>query len=217
MLSRAVSFCFSKSVLARQANRSFAITAPRVAKSLVQNAQTDGTSKMLHVQWKNNSVINRFPYVFLRDNCQCDICFHSSAKQRTFDTVDQADLKVEAKEVTVVNNGEAISIIWPDDHESLFKADWLHVRCLPEQRDNTGKKGTGIARKGVVLWDGATLQDKIPRFEFRQLMEDDYMLMDWLNKLHSLGITMVTNVPIESGPSRKLTDRVGYLKPTYFG
>ena len=53
------------------------------------------------------------------------------------------------------------------------------------------------------------LQDKIPRSDFHELMEDNTALFDWLNNLHSLGIALVTNTPLEVGQVDKLCDRIG--------
>ena len=184
-------------------------------KSLVRNVRKDHSDKMLHVQWEDNT-LNRFPYIFLRDNCQCEECFHTSAKQRSFDTVGFADIDVQVEEASVSQNGLHLSIIWPDKHKSVFESDWLRKRCMPETSDRpTGNES--IAGKGVVLWDRAMLQDNIPQFEFQNLMEDECNLMSWLKTLHSHGLALVKNAPTEEGQVKKLAERVGYLKTTHYG
>ena len=188
-------------------------------KSLVRSIREDRSDKMLHVQWEDNT-LNRFPYIFLRDNCQCEECFHTSAKQRSFDTVGFADIDVQVKEASVSQDGVHLSIVWPDQHKSVFESDWLRKRCMPEKskgRLDDWKKAATIAGKGVVLWDRAMLQDNIPQFEFQNLMEDERNLMSWLKTLHSHGLALVKNAPTEEGQVKKLAERVGYSKPTHYG
>ena len=193
--------------------------APKVKSSssttLVHSVEKDQASKMLHVHWKNHTR-NRFPFVYLRDNCQCSQCVDQSSNRRAIDTVGEADIDLEAEKVEVLPNGAQISIVWPDKHVSVFEADWLRERSLPEKMDCPSER-KNIVKKGVELWDGARLQGKIPDFEFQELMEDDLQLMHWLKTLHSFGITLVKNTPTETGQVRKLTERVGPFKGTHYG
>ena len=87
--------------------------ASRSRKLNVQNVQQAGGSRMLNVTW-NNDTVGRFPFVFLRDNCQCSECFHESSVQRTYDTFNKLDMYIQPQRVEVLQNGEQISITWPE-------------------------------------------------------------------------------------------------------
>ena len=194
---------------------SVAFSSSSSGRSFLERVHESHSDKMLHVRWGDNT-LSRFPYIFLRDNCQCDQCFHTTAIQRAFDLVDFAEIDVQVEEASVSQDGLHLSIIWPDKHESVFESDWLRKRCMPETSDRpTGNES--IAGKGVVLWDRATLQDNIPQFEFQYLMEDECNLMSWLKTLHSHGLALVKNAPTEEGQVKKLAERVGYLKATHYG
>ena len=192
---------------------------PAAAKSAsdptVKNIHKEDSNGMLHVTWNNNTV-NRYPFVYLRDNCQCPVCFHESSFQRSFDTVGRLNLDIQPHRVDVLQNGEEICVTWPDEHVSVFKSEWLHSRRLTEEQD-TSKRPSTLNREGVVFWNADQLQGKIPRYDFAEVIADDRQLYEWLHSLHSVGIALVTNTPLQSGEGYKLCERIGYHKTTHYG
>ena len=181
----------------------------------VQNVQQAGGSRMLNVTW-NNDTVGRFPFVFLRDNCQCSECFHESSVQRTYDTFNKLDMHIQPQRVEVLQNGEQISITWPDKHVSLFSSQWLHSRQATEQA-NTTKERSSLQREGVRVWNANKLQGKIPSYSFQDVIKDDFTLYEWLHSLHSVGIALLKNTPRQPGECNQLCARVGYTKTTNFG
>jgi len=181
----------------------------------VKNIHKADSNGMLHVTWNNNTV-NRYPFVYLRDNCQCPECFHESSLQRSFDTVGRFKVDIQPHRVDVLQNGEEISVTWPDEHVSVFKSEWLHSRRLTEEQD-TSKRPSTLNREGVIFWNADQLQEKIPRYDFAEVIEDDRKLYEWLHSLHSMGIALVTNTPPQSDEGYKLCERVGYHKTTHYG
>ena len=153
---------------------------PAAAKSAsdptVKNIHKEDSNGMLHVTWNNNTV-NRYPFVYLRDNCQCPECFHESSLQRSFDTVGRLKMDIQPHRVDVLQNGEEISVTWPDEHVSVFKSEWLHSRRLTEEQD-TSKRPLKLNREGVVFWNTDQLQGKIPRYDFAEVIEDDRQLYE---------------------------------------
>jgi len=195
------------------------VNYPAAAKSTrdptVKNIHKADSNGMLHVTWNNNTV-NRYPFVYLRDNCQCPECFHESSLQRSFDTVGRLKVDIQPDRVDVLQNGKEVSVTWPDEHVSVFKSEWLHHRRLTEEQD-TSKRPSTLNREGVIFWKADQLQGKIPRYDFAEVIEDDRKLYEWLNSLHSMGIALVTNTPLQSDEGYKLCERVGYHKTTHYG
>ena len=190
------------------------ITASRF---LVQKLEKKAEGGMLHVTWNNNSM-NRYPFAYLRDNCQCSECFHESAYQRSFDTVGKLDLKILPENYDVRLDGKEIVIAWPDGHVSVFDSDWLHSRRLVDAKDDPSSVMLpNLNKEGVEFWNAETMQGKVPKLDFKDLMEDDGALFDWLKILHSVGIALVVNTPLEVEQAEKLCDRVGYFKTTHYG
>ena len=170
---------------------------------------------MLHVTWRNNSS-SRYPLTYLRDICRCPECFHESSLQRTFDTVGKLDPDILPKKYEITQNGEQVVITWPDSHVSVFDSQWLHSRRIGDREGSSSERST-LNREGVEFWNAEKLQDKIPRSDFRELMDDDRALFDWLHNLHSLGIALITNTPQKVEQVEILCDRVGHSKTTHYG
>ena len=65
-----------------------------------------------------------------------------------------------------VKNG-SLSIKWSDDHESLFSLDWLLERAFTASAREVAKRRF---YPKPVLWGSDQLQDKIPSFNFTQVI-----------------------------------------------
>lgn len=193
-----------------------ATSAPAAASRLLaQKIEQKSENGMLHVTWNNNSV-NRYPFMYLRDNCRCSECFHESSLQRSFDTVGKLDPNILPEKYEVTADGEQIVLTWPESHVSVFDSEWLHSRRLSDGEKSSYERST-LNREGVEFWDAKKLQDKIPGSDFHELMQDDRALFEWINSLHGVGIALVTNTPQKVGQAEKLCDRVGHFKTTHYG
>ena len=62
---------------------------------------------------EDNEVPLQYPWLWLRDNCQCSTCFHPVAQNRTFN-MDQLDVTVKPINVQVK--------ITPKNHKLILKA-----------------------------------------------------------------------------------------------
>lgn len=220
MFSRVRQFCRTQFInrarfLSQNSNVAGATSAAPTSRFLVQKLEKKSEHGMLHVTWSNNSM-NRYPFAYLRDICRCPECFHESSLQRSFDTVGKLDLNILPEKYEVMPHGNQIVITWPDGHTSTFDSEWLHSRRLSDRKGSNTERST-LNRDGVEFWNAEKLQDKIPRIDFHQLMEDDRSLFDWLKSLHGVGIALVTNAPQKVGQTEKLSDRVGHFKTTHYG
>lgn len=221
MFSRVRQLCKTQFItrarfLSQNSNVGRATSAAQASRFLVQKLEKKSEHGMLHVTWSNNSV-NRYPFAYLRDICRCPECFHESSLQRSFDTVGKLDLNILPENYEVTPDGDQIVITWPDGHVSLFESEWLHSRRLSDRKGSNTERST-LNREGVEFWNAEKLQDKIPKSDFHELMEDDQALFEWLNSLHGVGIVLVTNTPQPKvGQAEKLSDRVGHFKTTHYG
>ena len=49
--------------------------------SSIKHVNDDKKKSMIHINW-NNGEDSSYPHIFLRDNCQCEQCFHPHALSR---------------------------------------------------------------------------------------------------------------------------------------
>lgn len=125
-------------------------------------------------------------------------------------------MNILPEKIEITEHGKELNVTWPDGHISVFDSKWLHSRRLSED-EGSRKKTTSLNKKGVELWDAKKLQGNIPRFDFREVMEDDLTLFNWLSSMHRLGIALVCNTPLKLGQADKFCERVGHYKPTHYG
>ncbi|CAG9796274.1 unnamed protein product [Diatraea saccharalis] len=154
----------------------------------------------------------KFPHVWLRDNCQCEQCFHSSAKSRIFDW-SKFDLDIKPKGVLRKEN--TIEITWSDDHRSVYKLDWLKFRSFT--RENRLKYDEAIYRPTQKTWSKETFNGILKRFEYKEILESDSILYDWLYNLSVYGVTLIQNTPNSENAIDDVIARVAFPKTTHYG
>ncbi|XP_078663612.1 gamma-butyrobetaine dioxygenase-like isoform X2 [Branchiostoma floridae x Branchiostoma belcheri] len=166
--------------------------------------------RVVEVEWSGGGV-SRFPYVWLRDNCQCQQCFNPDSHARL---LLMADLDVRISPVRAeIQAGSLLTVDWPDGHQSQYDWPWLKARCFSTP---ALEKRAGDWQRKTRLW-GAELADDLPTADFPALLTDDRALYDFLFLLDSVGLVLVQNVPCEVGQLDRLADRVAFLKLTNYG
>ena len=155
-----------------------------------------------------------FPFIFLRDNCQCAKCFHPSSKQRLFNTAFEVELDLKPK--ATWNDNGSVHLEWDDGHISSFSHKWLQDRTFPATNaDITSKSSCGLT---PIHWAN-NLQDKIPRYDFEELITHESTLLSWLESIATTGLTLIENAPVKPGVlSDKIVKNIGgYAKNTHYG
>ncbi|XP_071493236.1 gamma-butyrobetaine dioxygenase-like [Diadema antillarum] len=160
------------------------------------------------VRWADGHTA-RFPYVFLFDNCRCADCYHTGSYQRAVLMAD-VDPDVQPTGHSILGNGEAIQVSWPNGHSSPFPADWL-------KRHEFGKKPYDpLASLTKKSWGSEKAAD-IPVFKYDDVMEDDKALYDWLASLMTDGITLLKETRGEEGVVDKICKRIAWIRTTIYG
>ncbi|XP_066265539.1 gamma-butyrobetaine dioxygenase-like [Branchiostoma lanceolatum] len=197
-----------------QARRSFSVLrrSSRLEEGpIMEKVCLNEAARVVEVEWSEGGV-SMFPYVWLRDNCQCQQCFNPDSRARLFL---MADLDVNLSPVTadVYAAGTMLTVDWPDGHHSQYDWSWLKGRCFSTQA--LEKRGRDWQRK-TKLW-GSELAHDLPKADFPTLLTDDRALYDFLFRLDSVGLVLVQNVPCEIGQLQRLANRVAFLRHTNYG
>lgn len=182
----------------------------RFQATKVQQIEHGQAADFVKVGWEDGTT-SRFPFLYLREKCQCHSCFHESSQQRILH-MKNLDLDSKPLSTTVKDNGDKIEVLWHDNHVSEFNSKWLYNKTLPEY--NHGSKRESIIREGAQIWDKTFT---IPTFEFKGLLGEEHSLLDWLQTLRHVGVAKVTGVPRKLGQLERLGKAVGYLKNTFYG
>lgn len=97
----------------------------RPQPGLVKASQGHDTLKV----WWREGEPDEFPYIWLRDNCQCPACFLDTASSRVSRVTDIPP-NARPKEVCVSEDGASLRVVWEDGHEGTYSASWLHERAF---------------------------------------------------------------------------------------
>ena len=104
-----------------------------------------------------------------------------------------------------------VTIEWDDGHVSEFPAPWLRRHSFSEPDFDP------FVDLQPVLWDASAFRDRLRTFDFNDVLSDDATLFEMLRELKVFGLTFVRDAPRKEGQIHRLTDRIGYLSPTYYG
>ncbi len=192
-------------------HRSLSVIAAREAKSTTEIKE--GTN-YLELRCENGTS-NFYPWIFLRDNCQCEKCFHPATKQRLLDTAFDVHIDIKPHEV-VQNENDEVVLKWADGHISKFSHKWLLDRAFPNSDSEIEcKSKCGLNPK---LWDNE-LQNNIPKNEYKDVISDDNATLSWLESIATTGLTLIKNAPARSGVIfEEMTRKVGgFVRKTHYG
>ncbi|KAI1890160.1 hypothetical protein AGOR_G00170810, partial [Albula goreensis] len=165
--------------------------------------------RLVQVRWEDGSQ-SLYPFVWLRDNCQCPDCMLHSAKARSL-LLSQLDVDTAVDQVSLTESTK-VSIVWPDQHISEYDADWLKKRCFSPEARRAQQEERFLNKR--TYW-GSDL--RIPTASFEEVLHDDKAALDWLLALREVGIVYLKGAPAEKGQVARLSERIGYLRLTFYG
>lgn len=180
--------------------------SPTISVATPQN-----DNSMLEVKW-DDGVSDSYPYIWMRDNCQCSECFHQSSKGRMI-LLDELKLSVSPTSVTVNKAGNEVMVDWSDGHKGLYPSDWLQQRSFREEKRNQRQQSTRFQR---TYWN-SEIAKKLPECSFSEILKDDDALLKFLQQVEELGLVIIHEAPTRRGEIETLSDRVGYLRRTHYG
>ncbi len=168
--------------------------------------QCDLTETGIQIHWSDGRSAH-FLYLWLRDNCLCELCYHPQAWEKMHDILDiDPDIKAETCEIA----DGVLAISWaPDGHRSRFTSEWLRRFCYADW-------ARAERRPKLTTW-GAEISNQIPRVDHTAVMTTDEGLRQWLSQLREFGFSIVTGTPCETDQVTKTAERIGFLRQTHFG
>ncbi|XP_058453202.1 gamma-butyrobetaine dioxygenase-like [Malaya genurostris] len=156
-----------------------------------------------------------FPLVWLRDNCQCSECFHAKSYSRILNWELFRVNGVQMRKCVVEDGGSGLQIVWSDGHRSQFGSEWLIERSF--NNDCRQEYLNEWYRPRPKLWNKQHFSKILNNFEFEDVISCDKTLLAWIESLIKYGVVMIRNAPLEETESRKLADRVGFIRKTHYG
>ncbi|KAI9145000.1 trimethyllysine dioxygenase [Paraphysoderma sedebokerense] len=166
------------------------------------------TERELKVEYEKG-IQSKYLYFWLRDHCRCEKCYHSVTKQRLLD-VSEIPLDIKPKSTKVDEN--KVVIVWPDNHTSTYELQWLKKHSYAPA---LGTKNLEPERP-KILWE-STLASNPPTIEYKDVMNSDDALGQWLINIDTYGFSFVKGVPATPADTQKLAERICFIRPSHYG
>ncbi|KAM4721856.1 gamma-butyrobetaine dioxygenase [Rhinophrynus dorsalis] len=177
--------------------------------AMIRNVEALDAERFVRIHWEDGGH-SLYPFVWLRDNCQCPECFLQSAKARKL-PIENLDVNTKVRDVAL-NKSNKVSITWPDEHHSEFDAHWLKKRCFSKQ--SRGEMQNNLFSPDHHYW-GSDLQ--LPTMSYKDVLSCDQTAYQWLCTLRKVGIVLLEGAPIQQGELVTLGKRIGYMRHTFYG
>ena len=158
--------------------------------------------RFVKIKWSDGHM-SSFHHVWLRDNCPQKR--HPQTNHRV-DETSAIPLDIEPTSATVVDG--ALQVLWSDDHQSTFGADWL--------AEHDYSNGIRREKPKPVLWDG-TFTPHVPRMTYEQLYNDTQARIAWIRAFRDYGVAIMTEMPTAEGTVAKVGDELGRVRDTSWG
>lgn len=158
-----------------------------------------------------NDENTKFHAVWLRDNCHCELCYYDITKQRL---VNLCLIDLDIRPASVAVNSGLLEVIWPDGHKSSYQPQWLRLHSYNPSLVQ-GDKLPPLATQ--ALWKVADIENALPKVDFKEVMESQSAVNEWVMKIWKHGFCLVDNVPVQIEATRRLCERLDYIRPTHYG
>ena len=156
-----------------------------------------------------------FPYIWLRDACQCPFCVHPSTSQKLHRTSD-IDVDIKPSSDGIRYTDEGVHVEWMTGHKSFYATAFLERHSSPFR--------LSVAHKDVpqISWDVSYISQAPHLFLPYKSLHTPSGLLAGINQLSQLGLLVVTGVPnVESSSQtcelRKLAQLFGEIRDTFYG
>uniref|UniRef100_A0A0N5CH02 TauD domain-containing protein n=1 Tax=Strongyloides papillosus TaxID=174720 RepID=A0A0N5CH02_STREA len=175
------------------------------------------SKRLIKVNFKEDSKIGMYPYVWLRDCSHDPITYTISPAMTARNlTMKTFDVNVKPEKVWFDKNDNSLKIVWPGNVESKYSGEWLKKRNLIDE--DVKKKRRDVYLNDTKLWNSDEINKRLKKFNHFEVMEDDNALHDFLEAVCVDGVAVLTNGPNKDLDAvNKIGKRIGFIQRTHFG
>ena len=137
------------------------------------------------------------PFLWLRDNCQCDECRIIETEEKQF-LLHTVSVDISPKSVEIKD--QSLFILWPDNHQSLISLDKI---------EESGKSRYPEHKS----WSSKFTPT---RFDWSEFLADKNIASEALKTFVSFGVIILNNAPKEPNTLELLSKRFGPIHETLF-
>ena len=151
--------------------------------------------------------LDRWPAIWLRDNCRCADCRDPRNGQKLFRVT---DLPARPVVVGAGHDGADVLVDFEPEHRGVYPLAWLgSVEGAPVD--------DGRTESGKVLWRAEDLADRRPTAEWSQFVGNPTERLRVLQAVRELGFALLHNVPTRPRAVLDVAATFGFVRTTNYG
>ena len=182
---------------------------PIVERGIVGIDSVEAAKKSLSMIYSDGSK-GTAPYLWLRDNCQCESCFDAVAQGRK-SLLQDVDGNVKPIKVELIQGGDGLRVDWNDGHSSEFDASWCHERSFNSEAKQNYRDFHQIPRES---W-GSNLN--LDTFDYTKVKTNDHHLLSFLTTLEKKGVALIKAAKDDPDAGAQLIDHIAFVKQCHYG
>jgi len=142
---------------------------------------------------------NKFnlPFLWLRDNCQCDECRITETQEKQF-LLHSVSVDIAPKHVHETDKN--IKIVWPDDHETTIPIELIKNSFKPRYPDQ-------------CEWPNGFEPQK---YSWSEFLDNNKIAIEALKTFVTYGVIILKDAPKESNSLELLAKRLGPINEVLF-
>ena len=137
------------------------------------------------------------PFLWLRDNCQCDECRVIETQEKHF-LLHTVPVGISPKSVEIKD--ESLFILWPDNHQSVILLNQIEGSGKPRYPEHKSWTNNFTPR----------------RFDWSEFLDKKEIALEALKTFVSFGVIILNNAPKEPNSVELLSKRFGPIHETLF-
>ncbi|KAK7504865.1 hypothetical protein BaRGS_00003893, partial [Batillaria attramentaria] len=177
---------------------------PLTAKGDIADFQLNQSKTSLAVTWKDGSESN-FHSLWLRYSCHCKQCLEEHTGQRLFLC---ENLDPDATIQSVEKEGDSLVITWGGQEQHT---GFVPVQFLKEYDHSS----TALKTKKEAITVN-TFAKSVPELQYKDVVEKDEGLYQWLNAMSKFGFCVIKGVPTEEFMVVKVAEMIGPIQDTIY-
>lgn len=172
--------------------------------------RVEARTEDVRVTWPDGHA-GRFPYLWLRENCPCQLCTHPDAWERI---VDFMAIPLDIRPASVHGDAAGLHLTWPAEgapcEGTHYSWEWLDRHRLERDARLDRKRRT----QG---WSGSTIEKDSLAVPYDRAMARDDDLERLLMHVDTTGVGFVVGVPTDRLAVTEIAERIAFVEGSHFG
>ncbi|XP_045459869.1 trimethyllysine dioxygenase, mitochondrial [Melitaea cinxia] len=160
--------------------------------------------KSITIKFENGTSVT-YEDIWLRDHCRCSSCYHADTFQRAHHLLDIPEVSISS----VLYDKKTLQIIWSDNHESNYTAEFLEEVYFGKWNDSQRLK--------PIMWRGEEVAYRVAKIHVDKFLNTVEGSKSVFKSLLEYGVALIENVDASVEATEQVCKALGGIQSTLFG